>query len=228
MEQLLLMHGQSRMGTNIRSHHISNICINNSYRPGCRRMQVWTESNRQWSCYRKRYSAGNSKCSSKWAPVANAGTDKTIALPTSTTSLTGTGTDADGTIASYAWTKGRAQLRWTSSVQLQQPQILQLWWTQVYLFELKVPDNSGAIGKDTVQVTVTGTTNTPTAVHRYLFREPLKWKISITVAEWHIMMLLPETRHVYRTTESVDLKMAVAGTYLYRLDGRQWVDQIHG
>jgi hypothetical protein len=38
-------------------------------------------------------------------PIATAGTDKTIQLPTSTVSLTGSGTDLDGTVASYAWSK---------------------------------------------------------------------------------------------------------------------------
>src|SRR4029077_19363474 len=38
-------------------------------------------------------------------PVANAGTDQTITLPINTVTLTGTGTDADGTVASYQWTK---------------------------------------------------------------------------------------------------------------------------
>ena len=39
------------------------------------------------------------------APVANAGADKLITLPVNSTTLTGTGTDADGTISSYAWVK---------------------------------------------------------------------------------------------------------------------------
>src|SRR5204863_8506417 len=38
-------------------------------------------------------------------PTANAGNNKTITLPTSTAKLAGTGTDADGTIAAYTWTK---------------------------------------------------------------------------------------------------------------------------
>ena len=39
------------------------------------------------------------------APVANAGSDKTITLPANTVSLSGSGNDADGTISSFAWTK---------------------------------------------------------------------------------------------------------------------------
>ena len=36
------------------------------------------------------------------APVANAGADKLVNLPTNTVTITGSGTDADGTIATYA------------------------------------------------------------------------------------------------------------------------------
>ena len=38
-------------------------------------------------------------------PVANAGSDQTITLPTNTILLNGNGADADGTVISYAWTK---------------------------------------------------------------------------------------------------------------------------
>ena len=37
-------------------------------------------------------------------PTANAGSDVAITLPVSSTILTGSGYDADGTIISYAWT----------------------------------------------------------------------------------------------------------------------------
>ncbi len=39
------------------------------------------------------------------APTANAGNDQTITLPTSTVTLSGSGTDPDGTISAYSWTK---------------------------------------------------------------------------------------------------------------------------
>ncbi|MEO9893238.1 malectin domain-containing carbohydrate-binding protein, partial [Aurantibacter sp.] len=38
-------------------------------------------------------------------PIADAGDDKTITLPTNSVELVGSGTDSDGTIDSYAWTK---------------------------------------------------------------------------------------------------------------------------
>ena len=39
------------------------------------------------------------------APVANAGADKLVNLPINTVTIIGSGTDADGTIATYAWIK---------------------------------------------------------------------------------------------------------------------------
>ncbi|MDX2047046.1 MAG: PQQ-dependent sugar dehydrogenase, partial [Chitinophagaceae bacterium] len=87
-------------------------------------------------------------------PVANAGADKVITLPTNTTSLTGTATDADGTIATYAWSKvsgpaggtiATANAATTNITALQQG---------VYVFRLTVTDDDGATDTDDVQVTV--------------------------------------------------------------------------
>ena len=39
------------------------------------------------------------------SPTADAGPNKTITLPTNTITLSGNGTDPDGTISSYSWIK---------------------------------------------------------------------------------------------------------------------------
>ena len=97
------------------------------------------------------------------APTANAGLDANITLPTNTTSLNGSGTDADGTIVSYQWTKvagpaagniSNATAAVTSATALVQG---------VYRFELRVTDNSGAVDTDTMQVTVNAANQVPTA-----------------------------------------------------------------
>jgi len=92
-------------------------------------------------------------------PVASAGPDKSITLPTNSVTLTGSGTDADGTIASHQWTKvvGPAQFAIVSSTQALTT--INNMIQGVYQFELKVTDNQGAIGKDTVTITVNGTSN---------------------------------------------------------------------
>ena len=86
-------------------------------------------------------------------PIANAGTDKILTLPVNSTTLTGTGTDADGTIASYTWNKisgPSAIIANAGSASTLISGLLQ----GVYIFELKVTDNNGGINTDQVQVTV--------------------------------------------------------------------------
>ena len=96
-------------------------------------------------------------------PVANAGTDKTITLPISTTSLSGSGNDVDGSIVKYVWTKisGPADYK---IVNAGSPVTDVFGLTQgIYQFELKVTDDKGAEGKDTVQVTVDKLNELPVA-----------------------------------------------------------------
>lgn len=93
-------------------------------------------------------------------PTANAGSDQVIQLPTNTVNLSGSGTDPDGTISGYLWTKvsgpagniATATNASTSAFNLVQG---------VYKFELQVTDNNGGTGKDTMQVTVVAAANIP-------------------------------------------------------------------
>jgi hypothetical protein len=86
-------------------------------------------------------------------PVANAGNDITITLPTNTVTLNGSGTDADGTVTGYAWTKisGSGTITSPSSASTTVTGLTQ----GTSLFQLVVTDNQGAQSKaDTVVVTV--------------------------------------------------------------------------
>ncbi len=92
-------------------------------------------------------------------PLANAGADQTITLPTNTVTLNGSGsTDPDNNITGYAWTKitGPSSFNITNAnvVQKQVNNLLQ----GVYQFELKVTDAGGLFSKDTVQISVISTT----------------------------------------------------------------------
>jgi 6-phosphogluconolactonase (cycloisomerase 2 family) len=91
--------------------------------------------------------------------VANAGPDKNFSLPTNTTTLTGSGTDPDGTITAYQWTKIAGPSQYT----LASPTLAKTGLSDlaegVYQFELKVTDNSGATAKDTISVTVNAVSN---------------------------------------------------------------------
>jgi parallel beta-helix repeat protein len=94
------------------------------------------------------------------APTANAGPDHTIILPTSIVSIYGSGTDPDGTISAYNWT----QISGPSSGIITYPTSAATTVTAlvagIYKFQLKVTDNLGATGLDTVQVTVNTATTT--------------------------------------------------------------------
>ena len=88
-------------------------------------------------------------------PIANAGADQTITLPTNTINLDGSAsTDPDNNITSYSWTKisgpSSFNIANASGSQTQVTNLVQ----GVYLFELKVTDAGGLFSKDTVQITV--------------------------------------------------------------------------
>ena len=88
-------------------------------------------------------------------PVANAGNAITITLPTSSTTLNGgASTDADGTIASYAWTKIDGPAQFTIANAAAASTSVSNLVQGVYTFQLTVTDNGGASASATVTVTV--------------------------------------------------------------------------
>ena len=94
-------------------------------------------------------------------PVANAGSDKTITLPTDSVILSGNGSDIDGTVVSFLWTK----ISGPTSYSIVNPASANTNITGlvqgVYQFQLKVTDNNGATGTDIMQVTVNAASNQP-------------------------------------------------------------------
>jgi len=87
------------------------------------------------------------------APVANAGADKSITLPTNSIQLSGSGSDSDGTVVSYSWTKISGPASNITDSSLATTKVTGLA-QGTYRFELTVTDDKGATGKDTVRVTV--------------------------------------------------------------------------
>jgi alpha-tubulin suppressor-like RCC1 family protein len=88
-------------------------------------------------------------------PVANAGPNQTVTLPFTDITLDGSGSyDDDGTITTYSWVQvagnGGVTIQGSSQVQ---PAIYGLT-PGVYVFQLTVTDNFGAIGAATVTITV--------------------------------------------------------------------------
>jgi hypothetical protein len=89
-------------------------------------------------------------------PVANAGPSQNIQLPVDVT-LTGSGTDADGTIVGYLW----SQLAGPNIAAIHTPAAattkISGLITGTYKFQLMVIDNDGATGVDTMAVVVSAT-----------------------------------------------------------------------
>ena len=87
-------------------------------------------------------------------PVANAGSDMVITLPTNSAALSGSGTDADGSVSNYSWSQisgpQQGAISNSGAASTQVGNLIQ----GVYQFELTVTDNAGATAKDIVQVIV--------------------------------------------------------------------------
>ena len=88
------------------------------------------------------------------SPVANAGTDRMITLPTESTALAGAGSDIGGSIATYRWdqTAGPSVATFSGRA-IATPTVSDLT-VGSYRFRLTVTDNSGLTGFDDVNVTV--------------------------------------------------------------------------
>ena len=88
------------------------------------------------------------------APTANAGLDANITLPTNTSALSGSGTDTDGSITAYQWTKITGPLAGNVTTPTAAVTSATGLVEGVYRFELRVTDNNGATDRDTMQITV--------------------------------------------------------------------------
>ncbi len=125
------------------SHDAWTKTYNPTYRPNG--LNVY-----EWMLQYKRTSAGTTN----QPPVVNAGGNKTITLPQNSVSLTGTATDADGTIAGYTWTKTAGPNTYSINNATSPTTTVSNLAEGVYTFQLKVTDNNGAGSVDNVQVTV--------------------------------------------------------------------------
>lgn len=95
-------------------------------------------------------------------PTVSAGANQTIIQPDDNADLTGSASDPDGTIASYAW----SQLSGPSTAVLTPNNtanitVSDLTTIGTYVFVLTVTDNTGATTTDDVNITVAATPNIP-------------------------------------------------------------------
>lgn len=87
------------------------------------------------------------------SPTANAGSDQTITLPTDSVALSGSGTDTDGTISSYLWSKVSGGSVTFTNANSASTHVTGLS-AGTYVLRLTVTDNEGATGTDDITVTV--------------------------------------------------------------------------
>ena len=100
------------------------------------------------------FSSGTSQVPANQVPVVNAGADKNITLPTSSIVLSGTATDANGTIASLAWTETSGPNTPTLTGAATATAAITGLIAGTYVYRLTATDNNGATAFDEVQVTV--------------------------------------------------------------------------
>ena len=93
------------------------------------------------------------------APTANAGSDITLTLPVNTTALIGSGTDPDGSIASYAWIKIAGPVTGTLFNANSAIPTAGSLVKGIYIYQLTVIDNAGAADRDTINITVKAALN---------------------------------------------------------------------
>ncbi|MBE7173531.1 MAG: DNRLRE domain-containing protein [Williamsia sp.] len=87
-------------------------------------------------------------------PKAIAGIAQSITLPTDTVTLTGSATDADGTVVAYLWSQVSGPSQTTIINPGSPSTLIKNSIAGRYVFQLTVTDNKGATGKDTTSVLI--------------------------------------------------------------------------
>ena len=96
----------------------------------------------------------SSTSSGNYAPVASAGADKSLRLPTNTIKLYGSAKDSDGKIVSYQWTQYSGPTRLAISYSRYATCQVHYLKQGTYVMRLTVKDNEGAVDTDDVAVRV--------------------------------------------------------------------------
>ncbi|MCW5928524.1 MAG: T9SS type A sorting domain-containing protein [Chitinophagaceae bacterium] len=171
------------------------------------------------------------------APAANAGPNQTITLPTNSVTLTGSGTDTDGTISSYTWTKVSGPAATIATPSAAKTNVTGLV-AGTYVFRLTVTDNSGATGTATVTITVSEMVESDKAIQNTpdldvkINPNPVKTDMTVlidskamgrtTIQVYDIKgMLLLQTEFVKdipgKVTRLVDMSKYPAGIYVVQV-----------
>jgi len=95
-------------------------------------------------------------------PTANAGSNQTITLPTTTATFAGSGTAGSSSIVGILWTQLTGTSATITTPTSYTSGITGLSTAGVRTFELAVTDANGLIGRDTMSITVNNETTPPT------------------------------------------------------------------
>jgi hypothetical protein len=104
------------------------------------------------------------KAAANLPPIANAGADQTITLPTSTVTVDGTASkdqDNGGLISSYAWTQNSGPSTAAITTPAGATSTITGLKQGIYVFKLIVTDASGATASDMLTITVNAAVNIP-------------------------------------------------------------------
>jgi poly(3-hydroxybutyrate) depolymerase len=140
-------------------------------------------------------------------PVANAGNDLSIMLPTTSTLIDGSKSfDSDGSITSYSWSKISGPTGGTPLTPKSSKTNISGLQQGVYKYMLEVTDNLGATGRDTIIVTVNP--------------EPAPKNESPTaIAGRDIIITLPQTSIILNGNKSFDPDGTIAAYSWSKIDG---------
>jgi len=163
------------------------------------------------------------------SPIANAGPDLTLTLPTNSVALNGTGSDTDGTITSYAWVQVSGPAA-TTGQQNAANLILSSLVQGTYVFSLTVTDNNGATSTDNATLIVNGAATNQTPVANAGVDKTLNLPTNSTVLTgsgsdpdgtiatylW-VKVSGPAATLTNASTSTLSLSGLVAGSYVFRL-----------
>ena len=143
------------------------------------------------------------------APTANAGSDQTITLPTNTGTLSGSGTDPDGTISAYSWTKISGPSSGTINSARSASTAITGLVQGTYQFQLTVTDNSGANGVDAVTVTVNAASGLLPAVNPANTVNGIDYKYYESASGWSLLPVFSTLTPVKTgSTTNYDISLA--------------------
>jgi hypothetical protein len=163
-------------------------------------------------------------------PVANAGSNVSITLPTSSTNLSGSlSSDPDGTVASYLWTQVSGPSTATNSSPTTANTTMGSLVAGTYVFNLHVVDNVGDVSDDQVQVIVNTAPNiAPVAqaganltiqlpVDSVLLNGLATDDIAVTSISWSEVSGPASYSIITPTNDTTKVKNLTEGTYVFRI-----------